>query len=82
MPNCPKCGTKLMVEVCLTGGCKGHYFPGDRCYCDAIDVHIELYCPGHSTTKRHRYCGYVQKIVPELTDKYALERWLTEHYKE
>ena len=71
--TCPKCGTKLVFEVELTGGCQGH--SGDEyCYCDSPDVHIDVYCNG---MRNHRRCGYRKRII---TDRYSLERFFTEHY--
>ncbi len=74
MMKCKLCSQEMGVDVELTGGCLGHP-PGNYCYCDSPDVHIEFIC---STPKCKRY---MKAITPKgLTDKYGLERFITKYY--
>lgn len=70
---CKKHKIKLKALVCITGGCRGHFDPEDRCYCDSQDVHVEFVCP-----RREPRCYF--SVTPSgLTDQYAIARWIDIH---
>lgn len=71
---CPKCGQRsMLVYVRITGGCQGHLYPDDNCYCDLPDVNIELNCVNHEVN-----CGFGTE-VSEASDRYSLGYFLEAH---
>ena len=72
--TCPKHKTKMRLILVTTGGCHGHFGEDDNCYCDALDVHAELFCPGTPG----KPCRQQLAVVPGLTDLQAIERWIRE----
>jgi hypothetical protein len=88
--NCPICSQPLSIELKMIGGCCGHFGEDDRCYCDSPDIRFEYYCHtyteyGKKITNR-KYCMGHNKlktcVVPGLTDKDAVERFIKEKMKE
>lgn len=92
--NCPKCNTKMVVEVKLSGGCGGHWGEDARCYCDDPDVRLLWFCPnsnfkevttigknGRTTiTFKNGSCQFKERVfVRGLTDQYSIARWFNEH---
>lgn len=78
--NCPKCNSKLVIEIEITGGCYAHQ-EGEYCYCDDVDIHAELVCINRVNNNK-KYCGFRKTPVAGLADQYSISRWLSEHYTE
>lgn len=75
--KCPRCKkTDLQVELVFTGGCSGHE-PGERCYCSYPDAHVVLRCPSNRLR-----CRNLILPIPGLTDKAAIERWISARLEE
>ena len=81
--KCPRCGTEMVIELNLFGGCQGHE-PGDRCYCSDPDVRAVYHCVRRReyTQRGRQSCKQDAIPIRLLSDQYAIARWLTAHYDE
>ena len=70
---CPKCKNKMEAKVDINGGCSGHHYSDERCYCPSPDVFIYFVCPNYK-------CKQPILKSCELSDQYAIGRWFTEKY--
>lgn len=84
--NCPKCGTKMVVSVCIVGGncCQQEY-----CYYSSPKIQAVFQCPktrtyeyiGPRLVRLKNVCGQKNVGIYELSDVEAMSRYLTENYK-
>lgn len=87
MKMCPKCGTKLEVDIEINGGCYGHG-EGECCYCDSKDISAEAYCPGRIILQEDKRCANgvrsaynpckFREPLAGLRDVSGFERWIAE----
>lgn len=88
--QCPLCKNSMQLKVELTGGCVGHY-NDDSCYCDSADVRVIYKCLNNTHSrfwfknrgwvKNEKYCKQDDIVIPELSCRYSIERWLEKNYE-